>query len=376
MILMLAEVLNICAVSAHLPASGLWRFACHHQTHAAWVGASLHDVIQPGFFFLVGVALSFSIAARRRRGQAFGAMLGHALRRSLILVGLGLLVIAMHPRQWIWQFDDTLAQIGLAYPFAFLLAFRSPAARRVALGVILVGYWLWFALTPLPAQTFDYASVGVSSSWLQEHALDGFAAHWQKNSNPAAAFDRWFLNLFPRDSPYAGVAGGLTTLNFIPSTGTMLLGVAAGDLLRRRRTPWQRVRVLGSVGVALVGVGWALGVLGVCPVVKAIWTPSWVLFSGGWCVLILAAFHALVDIGGWRRWVFPLVVVGANSIVAYLMAHLYPTVAYNSLRQLVGEEVFRFFGDDYAVFVYGYLILLGYWLVLFALYRMRLFVRV
>ena len=68
--------------------------------------------------------------------------------------------------------------------------------------------------------------------------------------------------------------------------------------------------------------------------------------------------------------------VGANSIVAYLMAHLYPTVAYNSLGRLVGQEVFRSFGDDYAVFVYGCAILFGYWLVLFALYRMRLFVRV
>ena len=239
MILMLAEVLRICAVSTHLPASGLWTFACHLQTHAAWVGASLHDIIQPGFFFLVGVALSFSIAARRRLGQAFGTMLRHAVRRSLILVGLGMIVIAMHPRQWVWQFDDTLTQIGLAYPFAFLLAFRSPRARRIALGVILVGYWLWFALTPLPAQTFDYASVGVSSSWLQEHGLDGFAAHWQKNSNPAAAFDRWFLNLFPRDNPYVGNAGGLTTLNFIPSIGTMLLGLAA------RRSAAQPARAMG-----------------------------------------------------------------------------------------------------------------------------------
>jgi predicted acyltransferase len=376
MVLMLAEVLKTCAVSARQPASGLWSFLCQQQTHAAWVGASLHDLIQPGFFFIVGVSLSFSIAARRQRGQAFGGMLGHALRRSLILIGLGLFIIAMHPRQWIWQFDDTLTQIGLAYPFAFLLAFRPPTARHVALGAILVGYWLWFALTPLPAPDFDYPAVGVSSAWLQEHGLEGFAAHWQKNSNPAAAFDRWFLNLFPRDHAYAGVSGGLTTLNFIPSMATMLLGLIAGDLLRSGRAPGARVRALGIAGAALLGTGWALGALGVSPVVKAIWTPSWVLFSAGWCFLILAALHALVDIAGWRSGILPLAVVGANSIVAYLMAHAYPTFAYNSLRRVVGEDVFRAFGDDYTGFVYGGAILLGYWLILLALYRMRLFVRI
>jgi predicted acyltransferase len=119
MFIMLAEVLHLCAVSAEKPDSVFLKLLCQNQTHAAWVGCTLHDLIQPGFFFLVGVALPFSIASRQARGQAFGHMLGHAAGRSLILIGLGCVMIAVHPRRWVWQFDDTLAQIGLAYPLCF-----------------------------------------------------------------------------------------------------------------------------------------------------------------------------------------------------------------------------------------------------------------
>jgi len=376
MLLMFGEVLRFCSVFDARPGSAFWRILCHHQTHAAWVGCSLHDLIQPGFIFLVGVALPFSIASRQAGGQAFGAMLGHAVTRSLILIALGLVITAVHPRRWIWQFEDTLCQIGLAYPFAFVLGFRSVRDRWIALGVILAGYWLWFALTPLPEPGFDYAAVGVPADWLREHGLAGFASHWQKNSHPGAAFDRWFLNLFPRTVPFVGNQSGLATLNFIPSIATMLLGLTAGDLLRRSHAPWGKIGRLALGGALLLLAGWALGALGICPVVKAIWTPSWVLFSGGWCFLFLAAFYVLVDIAGLKRWAFPLIVIGTNSIAAYSIAHFYPALAFNSLKRVVGGGVFRIFGDAYEPLVYGSAVLLGYWLFLFLLYRRKLFLRI
>ena len=84
--------------------------------------------------------------------------------------------------------------------------------------------------------------VGVPADWLQEHGLTGFAARWQKNSNPAYLFDLWFLNLFPRETRYLGDRTGLTTRNFIHAMNTMLLGLAAGDVLRSARSPWGEVR--------------------------------------------------------------------------------------------------------------------------------------
>src|SRR3954447_9962839 len=90
MFLMMAEALRLCAVSRAIPESPFWKFLCSHQTHVEWVGCSLHDLIQPSFSFLVGVALPFSLAARIARGQSKGRMVAHALWRSLLLVLLGI----------------------------------------------------------------------------------------------------------------------------------------------------------------------------------------------------------------------------------------------------------------------------------------------
>ena len=173
MLLMMAEVLSFCAVSQALPDSGFWRFLCHHQSHAQWVGCSLHDLIQPGFSFLVGVVLPFSIASRRARGATFGVLARHAAIRSLILISLGIFLASLHVLPWRVhvEFDDTLAQIGLAYCILFPLGFCRPRCWWIALAVVLFGYWLFFALYPLPGPDFDYARVGVSREWLAEHGL-------------------------------------------------------------------------------------------------------------------------------------------------------------------------------------------------------------
>jgi len=376
MFLMLGEVLHTCDVSAALPASRFWRFVCFQQTHAAWVGCSLHDLIQPSFYFLVGVGLFLSMRRRASSGQTRASLAWHAIARSFALIILGMFLVAVHPRQWVWNFVDTLTQIGLGYPFLFAIARRPKRDWYVALAAILFGYWLFFALSPLAPPDFAYDRVFVSPEWLSLHGLHGFAAHWQKNANVAAAFDRWFLNLFPADVPHDGYTSGLTTLNFIPSIATMIIGLMAGEFLTRERLTTRRLQWLVLSGVVLLGVGWGLGVAGICPVVKAIWTPSWVLFSGGWCLLFLAAFSALLDVGGVTWLAFPLTVIGTNSVVAYSLSHLYPSFAFNSLRRIVGAAPFQSFGQPYEPFVYGCAVLVMYWLALYFFYRRRIFVRI
>jgi predicted acyltransferase len=121
--------------------------------------------------------------------------------------------------------------------------------------------------------------------------------------------------------------------------------------------------------------GWLLGALGLCPIVKAIWTPSWVLFSGGLCFLLLAGFCAACEMVAAARLAFPLRVIGMNSILAYAMSHLYPAFAFNGIRRVVGSRIFGILGTAYEPALYGGAVLAGYWLVLYALYRRRLFVR-
>jgi predicted acyltransferase len=375
MVLVLAEVFSSCLVSAAVPASGLWRLVCAQQSHAAWAGVSLHDIIQPSFYFLVGVSLVLSTSRQQSLGLTDSAFYRRTMTRSMLLIVLGMALVSAHPRRWQWNFIDTLTQIGLAYPFLTITAHRPRRDWFIVGGVILIGYWFWFAWSPLPPVSFDYAAAAVPSDWLHANALTGFAAHWQKNSNPAAAFDRWFLNVFPQASPHTGYDSGLTTLNFIPSIATMILGLFAGDVLLSARRPAEKMRWFAVGGVLLAAAGWLLDAFGICPLVKAIWTPSWVLFSGGLCFLLLAAFYAVADLRGYAQLMFPLKVVGVNSIVAYCIYHLYPAFAFHSFERLVGSHSFDVLGVPYHPMLYGAVVFTAYWLALYVLYGLRVFVR-
>ena len=373
MLLMMAEVLQLSRVARAFPDSGFWHLLAYHQTHVPWAGCSLHDTIQPGFSFLVGAALPFSIAARVAKGLSFGRMFGHALWRSFALIALGIFLRSTGGPRTNFTFEDTLTQIGLGYPFLFLLGFRSARVQWTALAVTLGGYWLAWALWPVAGPGFDYQAVGVPADW--PHHYTGLAAHWNKNANLGAAFDQWFLNLFPRTSPFVANGGGYLTLSFIPTLGTMILGLAAGRWLRETapRMPLARLCIAGAVGIV---VGLLLHLSGICPVVKRIWTPSWTLFSGGLCFLFLAAFCWIVETKGYRKWAFPLIVIGMNSIAAYVIAHLWEAFFISSFRIHLGQGAFELFGTGVQPLLRGLAVLAAYWLVLFWMYRRRLFLRI
>lgn len=374
MFLMMAEVLALARVAKSLPESGFWQWLAYHQTHVAWRGCSLHDLIQPSFSFLVGVALPFSLASRQRRGEPLWFSLAHAAWRAAILVFLGIFLRSVGRPGTNYTFEDTLTQIGLGYFPLFVIGLGPPKLRWVALLLILVGYWCAFALYPLPAADFDYKAAGAPPDW--EHNAAGFEAHWNKNTNAAWAFDRWFLNLFRRQQPFLNNGGGYATLSFIPTLATMLLGLIAGGWLRTEVPDSKKLAWMTMAGLLGLALGYAADRLGVCPNVKRIWTPSWVLFSGGWCFVLLAAFYLIIDVAGLVAWSYPLRVVGANSIAAYLIAHLFNDFIRGSFRTHLGEELFRLGGEAYEPFLSGLAVLAVYWLILWWMYRRRIFLRI
>ena len=373
MLLMMGEVLRFCRVASAVPDSGFWKFLCHHQSHVEWIGCSLHDMIQPSFSFLVGVALPFSIASRRTRGQSGAKMTLHAFGRALVLVLLGVFLRSTGSAQTNWTFEDTLTQIGLGYGVLFLLGFRPVRDQWIALAMILMGYWAAFALYPV-APDFDYAKFGVPKDW--PHLMTGFAGHWNKNSNLAWAFDTWFLNLFPRGKPFEFNGGGYATLSFIPTLGTMILGLICGGVIRSERPAWSKVKWLATVGIISLLAGALIGWLGICPAVKRIWTPGWTLYSGGWCFLLMAMFYAIIDMAGWKGWSFPLVVIGMNSIAAYCVAHLFDGFIFKNLKTHLGQDAFGIFGSPYEPFLHGAAVLFLYWLILYWMFRRKLFLRI
>jgi predicted acyltransferase len=270
---------------------------------------------------MVGVALPFSIASRVGRGQSLGWLQLHAWWRALVLICLAA-----------------------------------------------------FAAYPAPPPDFDVTSVGVPANW--PHWLTGFEAHWNKNTNFAAAFDRWFLNLFPRERTFAYNGGGYQTLSFIPTLGTMIMGLLAGNILRGQSTPARKVIALVGAGIGGLVLGYGLHYLGVCPLVKRIWTPSFALASGGWCFLILAALYQVIDIAKLRAWAFPLVVIGMNSIAIYVMDWTISGFVVETIKTHLGQDVFSVFGEAYESLVSGSAVLTVFWLILYWMYRRRIFLRI
>ena len=382
MFLMMAEVLHVAQVARTFPDSARWQMLAFHTSHVEWAGCSLHDLIQPSFSFLVGAALPFSIVSRRQKGQSFLRMLFHAVWRSGLLVGLGVFLRSTHTAQTRFTFEDTLSQIGLGYVFLFLLGFARQWGQWLALVAVLAGYWVAFWLYPAPGPDFDYKEVAVKQEFLDAHPPStGLAAHWNKNSNLAFAVDDWLLRKIPeklgRGEPFKPNGGGYATLSFIPTLGTMILGLIAGGWLMSGWTRTKKLLCLVGVGVLSLAAGWLLDRYGICPSVKRIWTPSWVLVSGGWCLFLTAGFYALVDCLRLRPVFFPLIVIGMNSIAIYVLVHInLHGFIQQSLKTHLGEQVFTRFGDPYQPLVIGAATLLIDWLILYWMYRNKIFVRI
>lgn len=372
MLAMVSAGLGIPAVARSLREAGvesrLWDLLSYHTTHVAWTGCAFWDLIQPSFMFMVGVAMPFSFAKRRLRGQSDLRLWAHVITRAILLTLLGVFLSSNWSRSTNWTFVNVLSQIGLGYVFLYLFLGRGLRAQITAVVVVLTTYWLFFALWPLPGADHDAAAVGVGEGW---QALEGFFAHWNKNANPAHYLDVWLLNEFPRESAFTHNGGGYQTLNFVPSIATMLFGLIAGELLRSDLAPAGKLRRLVLWGLGSVALGWLLG-QAVCPIVKRIWTPSWAIYSTGWTLLILAGFYGLIDVRGWRGWAKPFVVVGMNSIAMYLMAQLIKGWVRKTLHTHLPEGTF---GGTHGPLLESVVVLSVLWLITLWMYRRRIFLR-
>jgi len=421
-----------------------WQAIGVHFDHPRWLSVynklsvSFWDLIQPSFMFMVGAAMPFSSQRRESNGQGLFGRTLHAMIRSGALVLLGVFLSSLGHEKTLWIFPNVLCQIGLGYFFAWVMHHWRPLYQVIALFVILGGCWGWFYMNP-PAENYDYAAVSASQE--NGEIFEGKFAAWSKNANAAYKFDSWLLPRLrsvpepvpvaepekPNDGtakeevaaaanttpvadekpaapeeevkatekptwyrqwfllnaePYKPNAGGYTTLNFIPSIGTTLLGILCGQvLLRIDLSKWSKLGILITAAAICFGLGIASHQY-VCPIVKRIWTPSWVLFSGGYVIGMLALFYFLFDILPLKLLAFPLVVVGMNSILTYMLGQTISGWTRESVVKvhLAGmiENVFGPKALDplwYGPITLPSTVFLLYWLFLLWLYRQRIFLK-
>jgi predicted acyltransferase len=262
-------------------------------------GLCLWDLIQPSFTYMVGVAMPFAFARREALGDSWAQRLRHALVRVFNLLLIGILLDHFGADKIQIGFIRVLQQIALSYVLAFFVVGRSWRTQALMAAVILVGYHLLWSFNP----------------W------NGPGGPWAMGDEDiGSAFDRWMLG-----RNYSGFYVGL---NAIPATATILFGIMAGTLIQQaaaQAITKQRVCLtLLIAGLSALAVG--LAVSPWFPLIKRIWTPSFALYAGGWSTLMLLAFYWSIEVMGWRRWAFPLVVVGANSIAAYVLGNSFGLV--------------------------------------------------
>lgn len=360
------------------PNSAFWEQVRYQFSHVEWLGCGFWDMIQPSFMFMVGVSMAYSYVKRQLRGDSWLQLFCHALVRSIVLILLGVFLSSASSTSTMtnWTFMNVLSQIGLGYPFLFLMWRRHVGVQLLVVVVLLLGTGL--AYTQYPTKGIDLEAgnpeVGISAEWAREH-LTGLAPAWHKNANIGHTLDRQLLNLFPREAPFEFNSGGYQTINFIPSLATMLLGLICGELLRSGWTGGRNVLVLVVMGAVLIGLGLLGASLG-WPIVKRIWSPTWAMFSTGWCCWILASLYAIIDVAGWRRWSMFLVVVGMNSIAMYIMSQLLKGWTARQLRVHFGQWPFEFLGPDYVPILNDTAVGLVFWLVCYWMARQRIFVRI
>lgn len=345
---------------------GSWSHVYAPLLHAPWHGWTPTDLIFPFFLFIVGVAMPISFGKRLGRGDSRGKLMGHVVRRSLILFGLGLFM-ALFPTFGGWgtlRIMGVLQRIAVVYLIASLLYLGlGRRGRWTALGVILLGYWAAMTLIPFPGgEAGDLSAEGNLGAWLDRLIL-GQQHLWRQ--------DPW------------DPEGLLSTL---PAVGTTLLGIFTGELITSERGRMEKVRWLlaASAAAIVVGLLWNLAF----PINKNLWTSSYVVFTAGMGGLLFGLFYWAIDVRGWKAWSEPFVIYGLNAIAVFVASGLLTktlvrwrvpaadggtTSAYNWIY----ENLFASWAgplNGSLAFAVSYIL---FWLaIMWVLYRRRIFIKI
>ncbi|MBI4875250.1 MAG: hypothetical protein HY822_11515 [Acidobacteria bacterium] len=255
-------------------------FLRYQLTHSDWEGLRYYDLIWPSFMLMVGVSIPFSFA-RRLATQTRGRLMRQVWRRAIVLFLLGSLRESMSANAPMWiELSSALQPIALAYVVASYLAGRAVRLQ-----------------------------IGVAAGILVVYALILPAGSYQMNQNFVTAVDKLVVG---RAHP----EGWGTVLSAIPAISTTILGLLFGQVLLSARSHREKMRIFGLTGLGCLAAGRALSP--VVPVIMKLWTTSYGLMSAGWACLLFLSFYWIVDVRQYRKWAYPLVVIGTNAIAAYL----------------------------------------------------------
>lgn len=328
------------------------KFIAEQMGHSQWDGFTFYDLIFPLFLFLAGISFPFSMAKQLSIGKSRSAISLKVLKRGMMLVLLGVVYNGL------LQFDfetlryaSVLGRIGLAWMFASLLYIWLRRKWLVLFSaVVLLGYWALLTLVAAPD-----APEGASSL-----SVDGCIVGY---------VDRCLLP----GTLHNVIHDPEGLLSTLPAVVTALLGIFTGEFVRSRRVTSGYRKVAAMLGAAIVllvvGYVWNL----VFPINKNLWSCSFVCCAGGWSLLLFALFYLVVDVIGWRKWAFPLRVIGMNSITIYLAQQF---VDFSKPVNALFGGVLELLPMEYHALGWWCCYMLVCWCLLYFLYRKKVFLKV
>jgi len=316
-------------------------------SHVTWEGFHFEDLIFPLFVFIVGAVLPFSVSRRLERGQSLAGVYLHIVKRTIVLILLGLVFNGLLHFNWPqMRWPGVLQRIGLCYFFAAMLVIHTKwRTQAIVAAAILLLYWAVMTLVPVPGYGRGVLTAeGCLSSYIDQQLIPGKLYYIHGDNE-----------------------GLISTL---PAICTALLGVLAGHWLRSNRSGGYKAAGLTIAGLLCLVVGYVWGLF--FPIIKIIWTSSYVLYAGGWSLLLLALFYWMIDVKGYKKWSIFFIVIGMNPITIYF------------LQSFVGfDEIAEFFlvGISQHAGLFKPLVLaigalMVKWLLLWFLYRRRIFFRI
>jgi predicted acyltransferase len=332
------------AAALHLPFLGV---LAKQLDHTPWVGFTFWDLIAPLFLFVVGLSLPLAIQSRLRRGESRQAILYHILRRTLVLIILGLIFNGILKLDFAhYRYTGVLQRVALSYVFAAVITLMTKLRGQIAWTVaLLVGYWAIMGLIPVP---------GFGRNILTPQGnLEGY-------------IDRLFLPGKFCCFIYGDNEGYLST---IPSVATVMLGVLCMHVLQAKRSERFKMLALVGGGIASLGLGLLWGI--VFPIITRLWTSSYTLYSNGWCMLLFALFYWIIDVKGYTRWSFWLKVIGLNALTIYVVQEVF---RFRPIAESVAGGLANHSGA-YSALVMGLAIVGVKWLFLYFLYRQKIFLK-
>lgn len=312
--------------------------------HHPWNGLRFWDLVQPFFMFIVGVAIPFSVAKRIAGGDDFSQVLRHALLRSLLLLFLGVTLASIGPGEITLQFQNVLAQLSVTYLVAILL-------MRYSLSTQLV---VSFALILLSDMLYRFCGI------------PGYDQPFVADKNFGACVDMFLSGKLS--------GGHWVSFNAIPTTAHTIWGVVVGQLLMSERSGADKIKFLLAAGLIGVVVGYALDPY--VPIIKRICTSSFVIVSGGWCLVAIAFSYWLIDLKGTGRWPKFFVVVGMNSLFIYLFAQVGGGKLIQRLPKPFVHQLFSWAGETCVAIVNGFATWFLLWYLCYWLYKRRIFIKI